>query len=88
MDSVYLAVHRATKRRGVERAARAYLVRFDALEPQAGPKAAYKTVVLAFPRVSLSRAPKVIDAVQLKLKPEFVARGLMIGKWLRIAGLG
>ena len=57
------------------------LRRFDELEPRTGRAAAYKAVVMIFPQVPLSHAPRLIDGVQLALKPEFVARGLMIGEF-------
>ena len=60
---------------------RSFVTRFGKLEPTSGRKVAYKAVVLVFPDVTLEMAPDVIDNVQLKLKPEFVANGLMIGEF-------
>ena len=65
----------------VESITRSFVTRFGKLEPTSGRKVAYKAVVLVFPDVTLEMAPDVIDNVQLKLKPEFVANGLMIGEF-------
>ena len=83
-NSMYLAVVTTvgrTPQAVIERTARAMLRRFDELEPRTGRAAAYKAVVMIFPQVPLSHAPRLIDGVQLALKPEFVARGLMIGEF-------
>ena len=51
------------------------------MEPREGRAVRYKAVILLFPDVSLSEARQVIDETQLKLKLEFIARGLMIGEF-------
>merc|ERR1719419_1206385 len=86
MDAMYLAVvcsdnKRTTTFEEVEEVARSFVERFHSLEPRTGKKAAYKAVVLIFPDIPLAKAPEIIDRVQLKLKPEFVSKGLMIGEF-------
>ena len=87
MDAMYLSVIHS-KSKGttttfeeVEDVARSFVDRFHSLEPMTGKKAAYKAVVLIFPDIPPSAAPAIIDRVQLKLKPEFVSKGLMIGEF-------
>jgi len=58
-----------------------YLPRFEALEPCTGMKRQYKTVIFIFPDVALQDARDVIDGAQADAKPEFVARGLMVGEF-------
>ena len=65
----------------VKACARSFVTRFHELEPTTGRKVAYKAVVLVFPDVPLRDAHEVIDNVQLELKPEFVAKGLMLGEF-------
>lgn len=86
MDAMYVSVIKTGKKTSqaiakVKACARQFVTRFHELEPQKGRKAAYKAVVLIFPDVPLHKAPKVIDDVQSKLKPDFVAKGLMIGEF-------
>jgi hypothetical protein len=52
-----------------------FIRRFEATEPQRGPTAVYKALLLLFPDVPLSAAPEVIDGTQNALKEDFVARG-------------
>ena len=84
MNAMYLSVLKnKTTFEEVEKIARSFVNRFHSLEPKTGRKAAYKAVVLVFPDIALSDAHDIIDKVQLKLKPEFVAKGLMIGEFHR-----
>merc|ERR1711916_39272 len=46
-----------------------------------GKKALNKAVIFVFPDVPLARAHRVVDRAQAILKPEFVARGLMVGEF-------
>jgi hypothetical protein len=41
----------------------------------------FKTILILFPDIQVEDAPKVVDVVQQKLKPDFVAKGLMIGQF-------
>lgn len=54
---------------------------FLELEPSEGREAQYKTILILFPDIPAEDAPKTIDATQIQLKPEFVAKGLMIGQF-------
>eukprot|EP01084_Bolivina_argentea_P051028 93864_1 len=90
VNAMYLAVITTQKSQNlnsvfmeVENVARSFVERFHTLEPTKGRKAAYKAVVLIFPDIDLSDAHDIIDKVQLKLKPEFVSKGLMIGEFHR-----
>jgi hypothetical protein len=58
-----------------------YLPQFEALEPCTGRQRQYKTVIFIFPDVALQDARDVIDGAQADAKPEFVARGLMVGEF-------
>jgi hypothetical protein len=58
-----------------------YLPRFEAMEPCTGRQRQYKTVIFIFPDVALQDAREVIDGAQADAKPEFVARGLMVGEF-------
>lgn len=84
MNAMYLSVLKdLITFDAVEKVARSFVDRFHSLEPKTGKKAAYKAVVLIFPDIPLCDAHNIIDKVQLKLKPEFVAKGLMIGEFHR-----
>jgi hypothetical protein len=54
---------------------------FRRLEPVAGPGAQFKTILLVFPDLSTEAAAVVVDATQERLKPRYVADGLMIGEF-------
>jgi len=54
---------------------------FLEIEPQSGKDAQFKTILMLFPDLPAADASKIIDAVQLELKPEFVERGIMIGQF-------
>ncbi|XGV97451.1 MAG: DUF6875 domain-containing protein [Leptolyngbya sp. BL-A-14] len=83
LDTIRLAVIRthAMDASQIEEIVRCYRDQFLALEPQSGELAFYKAILLVFPDVSVEQAPKLIDAVQQKLKPFFVEQGLMIGEF-------
>jgi prolyl-tRNA editing enzyme YbaK/EbsC (Cys-tRNA(Pro) deacylase) len=51
------------------------------IEPRAGFEAQFKTILVLFPDVPLSAVARLIDAAQERLKPEYVAKGLMIGEF-------
>lgn len=51
------------------------------IEPRTGSESFFKTILLLFPDLPLSEAPRVIDSVQERLKPEYVKKGLMIGEF-------
>ncbi len=54
---------------------------FLEIEPQSKKKAYFKTILILFPDIQTEDASKIVDIVQQKLKPEFVAKGLMIGQF-------
>lgn len=54
---------------------------FLELEPRQGNDAIFKTILCLFPDVALERTPHLIDAVQEKLRPLYVAHGLMVGEF-------
>ncbi|WP_112242525.1 DUF6875 domain-containing protein [Kribbella monticola] len=54
---------------------------FGILEPTEGAGAQFKTVLIAFPDLDDQAVGEVIDGVQLRLKPDFVADGLMLGQF-------
>jgi hypothetical protein len=58
-----------------------YRHEFTKLDPTTGPLLPYKTIVLVFPAVTREQAPELIDKLQWRVKPEFVADGLMIGQF-------
>lgn len=65
----------------IAEAALAYGERFSQLEPRTGLAAQFKTILIVFPEMSERDAPAIIDGVQHHLKPDFVARGLMLGQF-------
>ena len=54
---------------------------FLKIETQSNKKAYFKTILILFPDIQVEDASKIVDVVQQKLKPEFVAKGLMIGQF-------
>ncbi len=48
---------------------------------QSNKKAYFKTMLILFPDIQVEDASKIVDVVQQQLKPEFVAKGLMIGQF-------
>lgn len=48
---------------------------------QSSPNKMLATIMMVFPDVALEEAPSVIDEVQRKYKPAFVAEGLMLGEF-------
>lgn len=54
---------------------------FLEIEPREGKASRYKTILVLFPDIPAEDAPQIIDATQADLKPEFVAKGLMIGQF-------
>ncbi len=59
----------------------AYRVLFLELDPRTGPESMLKTILIVFPEVSHTAARQELEALQKKLKPEFVKRGLMLGQF-------
>jgi len=41
----------------------------------------YKALVVAFPRIDDDKAPEIVDALQMRLKGEFIRNGMMIGQF-------
>jgi len=54
---------------------------FVNLDPVSGVESVTKTILIVFPRVTDETAPRLIDGLQAKLKPEFVDDGLMLGQF-------
>jgi Cys-tRNA(Pro) deacylase len=54
---------------------------FLALEPREGIEASFKTILILFPDLERADVPRLIDATQVRLRPEYVARGLMLGEF-------
>ncbi|MFI5496803.1 DUF6875 domain-containing protein [Actinoplanes sp. NPDC051859] len=78
----YLAVRRG---RSIDAAALEHLLGdyrtwFRQLEPVTGSGAQFKTILLVFPDLP-DAAAAVVDAIQERLKPQYVADGLMIGEF-------
>lgn len=61
---------------------------FLAMEPVCGPESLEKAILIILPDVSEENAPVVVDATHRRLKAEFVASGLMIGKFHRTSEQG
>jgi hypothetical protein len=49
-------------------------------EPTAAARM-FHTILMLFPDLSTDRVPEIVDGLQVQLKDEFVARGLMIGEF-------
>ncbi|OJF15884.1 DUF6875 domain-containing protein [Couchioplanes caeruleus] len=81
--SFYLAVRRGTSidAAALERLLVEYRDWFRRLEPVTGPGAQFKTILLVFPDLPVEAAATVVDATQQRLKPRYVADGLMIGEF-------
>jgi hypothetical protein len=54
---------------------------FLAMEPASGPESLEKAILIILPDVSEEDAPGMVDETHRRLKAEFVASGLMIGKF-------
>ncbi|MEV6596607.1 DUF6875 domain-containing protein [Actinoplanes sp. NPDC051346] len=81
--SFYLAVRRGTSidAAALESLLVEYRDWFRRLEPVTGPGAQFKTILLVFPDLPVEAAAAVVDATQERLKPRYVADGLMIGEF-------
>lgn len=79
----YLTVCRGRDfdRDGIEGTLMRYRDRFLALDPVAGPEAAFKTILILFPDLQQADVPALIDATQDNLKGSYVEKGLMIGEF-------
>lgn len=51
------------------------------MEPRTGKDAGLRTIVILFPWVTEAAAPITVDALQVRLKSQFVREGLMIGQF-------
>eukprot|EP00039_Didymoeca_costata_P007205 m.97317 g.97317 ORF g.97317 m.97317 type:complete len:614 (+) comp13589_c0_seq2:283-2124(+) len=83
-NSLYMGVVRTeeqTTKEDVMEVVSGLLERFSKLEPVSGKYEIYKSIVVAFPKVSLERVRECIDAAQAEIKEQFVQRGLMIGEF-------
>ena len=79
---LWLASHRGlNSRSAIRQVIRGYRDWFVELEPTTWPAARFKAFIVVFPAVTPGDAPDVIDVVQRELKPQFVARGLMLGEF-------
>ncbi|WP_121155450.1 DUF6875 domain-containing protein [Micromonospora pisi] len=54
---------------------------FRELPPTAGPAAQFKTILLTLPDLPPDQANTVVDRAQERLKPQYVAEGLMVGEF-------
>jgi hypothetical protein len=54
---------------------------FQEMEPVTGPESLEKAILVILPDVSEQDAPAVVDEAHRRLKSDFVASGLMIGKF-------
>jgi hypothetical protein len=61
---------------------------FLAMEPVSGPESLEKAILIILPDVSEEDAPVMVDETHRRLKAEFVASGLMIGKFHPASGQG
>jgi hypothetical protein len=61
---------------------------FLAMEPASGPESLEKAVLIILPDVSEADAPAMVDETHRRLKAQFVASGLMIGKFHPASGQG
>ena len=59
----------------------AYRELFLELEPRTESDSLLKTILIVFPEVSAVTARTELEALQKKLKPDFVKRGLMLGQF-------
>jgi hypothetical protein len=85
LDTLRFAVVRTATstapRTTVMRVLESAIDRFLDLEPREGRTADHKAILFAFPDVGADEASAVLDAAHDILKPKFVARGLMVGKF-------
>ena len=65
----------------IEKAVMTFQDWFLELPPTESPDNIYKTILIVFPDIPNEQAPETIDRVQRKLKPAFVANGLMLGQF-------
>ncbi|HEX5542764.1 MAG TPA: hypothetical protein VFX60_14580 [Micromonospora sp.] len=82
-ERFYLAVYRGTALQGDDLNDELMIYRdwFRVLPPTDGPAAQFKTILLTLPDVSGPAANALVDAIQQRLKPRYVADGLMIGEF-------
>jgi hypothetical protein len=80
-ETLWLATSEAVDPIDVEQVMVGLANSFETTIPTFGPDAQFAAYVVVFPGVPLEYAPSSIDAVQNRLKPSFVERGLMIGEF-------
>jgi hypothetical protein len=85
LDTIWLTVAHTSRaeREQVEKVVAGGVELFLELEPRAGEASLFKALLILFPRIGEEEAADFIDAVQRKLKPLFVERGLMLGEFHR-----
>jgi hypothetical protein len=66
----------------------ALLGRFLDSEPREGPLAQLKTILTIVPDRSADAAAEMVERVQKRLQPTFVAKGLMLGQFYPTCGAG
>lgn len=83
METVWLSVVRLEEptQEQIEEIVTRFRQVFLNLEPRDTKAAINKAIVLIFPDVTDEQAPKLIDAVQQRLKPYFTEMGLMLGEF-------
>ena len=79
----FLAVHRGPHATPESLAGALLVYRdwFRVLRPVDGPGAQFKTILLIFPDLDGAEAQAVVDETQARLKPQYVAEGLMLGEF-------
>ncbi len=65
----------------IQRTVMTYQDLFFAIKPHDAAYEQYKTILILFPDIALDDVVRVIDKNQLELKPQYVAKGLMIGQF-------
>jgi hypothetical protein len=56
---------------------------FLELEPKTGPASTLKAILILFPDITHEKASVDMEALQKRLKPDFVKKGLMIGQFYK-----
>ena len=54
---------------------------FLELEPKSGTRSYFKTILILFPDIAQEDVSRLIDDLQETLKPDYVAKGLMVGEF-------
>lgn len=79
----FLAVHRGelASPDALDQMLLVYRDWFRQLPPTGGPAAQFKTILLTLPDIPAPAGNHIVDATQARLKPRYVADGLMIGEF-------